>query len=440
MANCSNCGAALREGAGFCSGCGQAVVKAVFCSKCGTELEAGDKFCFSCGAAVKGVAAPTEQPKRRGRPPKSEAAPAKKKASYPDICGFYGQNNKVVSVSERAIVFSESGYLYRVDKDLNMYKQRIHADSVAQTADGVWAADMDYNQESGVYELLLWTLSDELQVLSKRVICELPGCEETDYYRCKLSGESLYLIHHVLVEDDAGRQVSQDLRFTRFDLVSGEETILEPGEVCVDSGKLKKIDAWQPRLLADGSKLYFEGDIHFPDAEEDDDDEGAVFCLDFDSGEFSLLWHGNGNLGYPRFFDFKKGIMWTNPREMECKRRGWEPYGDLPLVARKITPNAPILANCHVWEKLPYGRNFTYFDGEKAYFAPDYYHFYAVDQMGNQSEDWNQSGHGRTETAVVWQDKVIMDLMADYWYTAYPAGFGKPDWRECIDMREKEIK
>ena len=41
MTTCSNCGAPLREGAGFCSACGAAVNTAVFCSQCGTELSVG---------------------------------------------------------------------------------------------------------------------------------------------------------------------------------------------------------------------------------------------------------------------------------------------------------------------------------------------------------------------------------------------------------------
>ena len=440
MSKCSNCGAPLREGAVFCSSCGQAVSRAVFCSKCGTELDAGDKFCFVCGAAVKGAAAQSEQPKRRGRPPKSESKPARK-AAYPDICGFYS-GNKTVCASERAIVFADYNAIYRVDEDLNMRSNGKFSGlcGVAQTEDGILAVKTRYDKASSVERLVVYTLSDDLQLLDERVMCDLPGYEETDSYSWKLTGDSLFLIRHVQVRDDMGHRRSADIRFTRFDLTSGEETVFEPGEICVDNGRLTRIDDASPRVLADGSKLYFEGDIRFHDADEDDDDEGAVFCLDFDTGEFTLLWHGASNLGCPRFFDFKNGVMWTTPREMECKRRGWEPYGVLPLVPRKIAPNAPILANLQVWKKGPDGRYLAYFDGKKAYFAPDYYHFYALDCDGNQSEDWNNSGHGRTETAVVWQDKVIMDLKADYWYTAYPAGFSKPHWSEEIDMRTKEIQ
>ncbi len=56
MANCKNCGAALREGAKFCAQCGTAVVTDIFCAACGEKLEAGDKFCIYCGAPVKAAA------------------------------------------------------------------------------------------------------------------------------------------------------------------------------------------------------------------------------------------------------------------------------------------------------------------------------------------------------------------------------------------------
>lgn len=70
MAYCKDCGAALREGAKFCTQCGTAVVNDIFCAACGVKLEAGDKFCYSCGAAVS--AAPMAKP-----------APVKYENEYP---------------------------------------------------------------------------------------------------------------------------------------------------------------------------------------------------------------------------------------------------------------------------------------------------------------------------------------------------------------------
>ena len=53
MANCKNCGAALREGARFCAQCGSPVIKEIYCAGCGEKLEEGDRFCSFCGMAVR---------------------------------------------------------------------------------------------------------------------------------------------------------------------------------------------------------------------------------------------------------------------------------------------------------------------------------------------------------------------------------------------------
>ena len=53
---CPNCGAALAEGAKFCTSCGAKIEelvvekgKARYCSECGSKLEGNPKFCSECG-------------------------------------------------------------------------------------------------------------------------------------------------------------------------------------------------------------------------------------------------------------------------------------------------------------------------------------------------------------------------------------------------------
>lgn len=441
MATCMKCNAAIPDGSLYCNMCG--AKQELSCPNCGAVLPEGSRFCNLCGTPLTDAApavAQAEQPKpRRGRPPKAETA-APKKVSYPDVRGFY-ENRRSVCTSDRAIVFADQSYVYRVDNDMNMCSQSLDFDDVAQTADGILATRTNYDNTPS---LMLYTLSDKLEVLSTRTLCELPGLEETDAYEHRLTSDALYLIHYVPVENDEGDETFSDLSFIRIDLESGEKTVWEPGEVCLDGGKLFNL-RWC-RMLVDGNKLYFNADMLFP-GEDEPEKCLAWLTLDFDTGVFTLLWHAAGsyqNYGMPRFFDFKKGIMWTLPREMEMKRRGWKSTytkgintSMLPLVPRKIAPNAPILANYQVWEGYPErSSSFTYFDGEKAYYAPDYYNFYAINQGGLASEEWNQFNHGRTETGVLWKNKVIVDMQADYYYTAYPAGFDKPSWDECIKLRD----
>ena len=62
MANCTNCGTKLQDGAKFCPSCGTAVAekpaKITNCTNCGAKLQDGAKFCPSCGTSVEGKSAP----------------------------------------------------------------------------------------------------------------------------------------------------------------------------------------------------------------------------------------------------------------------------------------------------------------------------------------------------------------------------------------------
>jgi hypothetical protein len=49
MADCTKCGAQLKDGARFCAQCGAAVN---YCPKCGQTLKDGARFCAGCGAPV----------------------------------------------------------------------------------------------------------------------------------------------------------------------------------------------------------------------------------------------------------------------------------------------------------------------------------------------------------------------------------------------------
>ena len=49
MIACNNCKAELKDGAKFCSKCGEKVNMTVFCSECGVKMEQGEMFCSECG-------------------------------------------------------------------------------------------------------------------------------------------------------------------------------------------------------------------------------------------------------------------------------------------------------------------------------------------------------------------------------------------------------
>ena len=452
MTTCSNCGAPLREGAGFCSACGVAVNTAVFCSQCGTELSAGDKFCYACGAPVKAAtpkAAPAagEQPRRRGRPPKNAApSPAEEvsmKDTYPSVLGFY--RHRTPAVSDRAVVFYESTRLYRVDKDLHMWSkdlwsQDFSVDRVVQTKTGIRVLSVQEGCSENTLELL--ELDDTLKLLSRRQVATLPGFDMPEEKGYAMSERYLFTVRYLPVENEDGDTIHQDITFTRLCLDSGEEIVLSGNDVQVEGCPLSQ--CYENSLLADSGTLYFSGAVQ----ERDEDGEASYpsvwMAIDFDTGAFRPLWKGKGydTYGRPQFFDFAKGIMWTRPREMEMKRRGWEKSPVRYLVPRKIGWNTPILANYNVWTLNDKVNELAYFDGAHAYYAPSYYEFYMADANGNISEDWNPTVHGRTETAVVWpqKEKVIADLLADGHYTAYPLkSYTCPTYEETVWLKAEEV-
>ena len=429
MITCSNCGAPLREGAGFCSACGTAVNTAVFCSQCGTELSAGDKFCSACGAPVKAAA------------PKAASAPAEEvsmKDTYPNVLGFYGDKGRAVSVSDRAAVFGDDSGLYRVDKNLHMRSSQYKVNRVVQTKTGIRALSEEYGDSGRTLELL--ELDDDLKLLSRRQVATLPDSDMREYCGYTMSEHYLFTARRWPVEDDYGRY---DVTFTRLCLDSGEELVLSGNDVQVEGCPL--IQCYDHLIVADSGILYIHGYVKERDEDGEESCLDVWIALDFDTGASRPIWKGEKPFdmyGEPQFFDFAKGIMWTHPREMEMKRRGWEKKPEQYLVPRKIGWNTPILANYNAWTLNDMAVYLAYFDGEHGYYAPDYYHFYMVDANGCISEDWNQTGHGRTETAVVWPQggKVIADLLADGPYTAYPLNsYTCPTYEETVRLEAEKV-
>ena len=435
METCRVCGASLREGAKFCSSCGTAVQAALFCRQCGTELMAGDKFCFACGAAVQ-AAEPAAPVKRRpGRPRKDAgaapktAAPRKKKI-YPDVRGLYGGGTcigLIRSVSDRAVVFTSGWTLFRVDRERNaLCREDLHPVAAAQTEEHVLVLREDEDREKA----LLCTLDDRLQTVSEQPLLEIPmeaGYESR--YSYALNGRWAVAVNCSTVEDEElGTTVSRDLVIRCADLESGEVREWSQAWMEVDGKQILYLNTG--KLLLDRNFLYLDGELLDYDEDGEVDRQDASLRFDLEEGTFSLLWQGSlcSKYGRPRFFDFAHQIMWTYPREMEMKRRGWDEEAKkfrersmLPLVARKLAPNSPILATQPVWWFPESSGHWTYFDGANgfAYFSDCYYSFYCVLKDGTLSPNWCQSGHGRTEESVVWDGCLLADLDADYYYTIY---------------------
>lgn len=439
MANCVKCGAPLREGAKFCGACGAKIELQRFCTQCGEPLEPGEKFCTQCGAPVEGAPAPA--PKRRGRPPKNPAAVAapaapkankEKKPDFPDVRGFYGKKDKAVSASDEALVWGEGGKVYCLDRNWNIrLKEMDSVGSIIQTKENILVLDRTYDSDC-VDHLVLKTFDKQLSLLSEKEFDSWPDdcVEGHEYYMTQFD---LFILQHTEADDvDLSDPIDTDISLRQIDLSTGEtkewswDRLEWKGwTVSFDGGAFLGVDGGRPYL--------------FVSLQKEDDRASAILIFDPQTGGFSLLWQGGyvSDEGRPMFFDWKKRIMWTRPTKAEIESRS--NLTKKSLVARKIAPNAPILSAMPTWQEFPDGYgSFSYFDGEHAYYAPRYYEFYGFDKFSGQSEDWNRSGHGRTETAVVWPqtDKIVMDLMADYYYTVYPMSVAKPDYGELITPKK----
>lgn len=433
MANCVKCGAPLREGAKFCGACGAKAETQRFCTECGAQLMPGEAFCTECGTPADGAPAP----KRRGRPPKNPAAPVisapkanSKKPDYPDVRGFYGRRYgkfKAVSASDEALVWSDGRETYRLGRDWTLDSTGSY-DSIIQTKENILALKIDCEDDSS--HMILHTLDKNLRELSQKELCEIPAedaIEEWDYYMTQFD---LFVLQYTSAYDVTLEQdISTGISLRQVDLASGQ----------VQEWKWERLEhnGWTAGDLeietVDGEQVYLGMRLY---KEEDWDD--AILIFDPQTGGFSALWQDSvANGGMPLFYDWAKRIMWTHPTRAEQERRG---FGSEALVGRKIGPGSPIISNLPVWQKFFSGGYFTYFDGEHAYYAPSYYEFFSYIETGSKSEDWNHTGHGRAETAVVWPQagKIVMDLMADYWYTIYPMSVTKPGNDELISLRRKD--
>ena len=417
MANCANCGAPLREGANFCGACGVRIEAPRFCTQCGQSLKPGENFCTQCGAPADGPA-PV---------PAAPTAGRAKKPDYPDVRGFYGKH-KAVSAGDEALVWCDnSGYkLYCLERDWTLHSCSASlVIDVIQTKDAVLALAEDSQADSS--RLILKTYDKQLSLLSEKTLCDLP-IDGTVEFSAFMTQFDLFVLQHTEAYNaELDQDISTDISLRRIDPATGE----------IREWKWDRLEweGWTVRLFniktVDGEQPYLSVDLY-----KGEDQEEAILIFDPQTGGFSCLWQsGWSDGGRPMFFDWEKRIIWTHPTKAEAERRS-----DLTaksLVARRIAPNAPILSSMPVWKEY-HGHYFTYFDGQRAYYAPSYYEFFAYIESGDQSEDWNPSGHGRAETAVVWPQagKIVMDLMADYYYTVYPLEVAKPSDGSLIPLRE----
>lgn len=414
---CNKCGKEITNDSIFCSWCG--AKQATTCGSCGAELQNGALFCHKCGNKVGDVpVAPVVSAVQ------SPVAVTKGKAS-PDVRGFYKNRRYDVCSNDKAAVFCDNSEFYLYDKEGKLYKASKYISYVGMTDDNVYAIEQDYDGGSQ-YILSVLKYDYQLNLISQHEIDRYEP-EGIATHAFTMNGEAFYKIKFITERGSDGNEVATDVVFTRTDLETLEKKEYRFDKITIEGGRFT--DFGYGTIPVDEDKLYLEGRLVELGEASDYDFIGITVTFNFADGKFDVLWKEDaGNYGKPIFFDFAKKIMWTVPTKNEADVDGWDINSwKYTLVARRIARDSAILSNFNQWKNFEIGSNFTYFDGSIAYIAPTYHQFYGVIGSGAKSEDWNKSGHGRTETTVVWNDKIISDIYADYNYMVYPAEVCKPD-------------
>ncbi len=420
---CNKCGKELVSGALFCSYCG--AKQSAVCANCGTELTSGAIFCHKCGTKVGEISSSVTP---------SEAVKTTGKVAY-DLRGLHGSFVNQFCANKKALAFSDYYSTYLYDKDGNLYKRKEASKCLGMTDEALYAGVVDYDSDDGNYVVYAKKYDYKLNLIST---------EEKDRYAAEgavsvfytMNGASLYKVSYINERDKDGNGIYVKITFKKTDLETGAEKEYKLDKLNVAGGVFT--DFSDEFVLVDEDKLYLRGVVVTYDEDEDSNLDSAVVTFDFASGKAELLWKDEGReYGKPLFFDFEKKIMWTYTTEREDAAAGKSySYGKRTIVARRIAPNSAILSNFKAWENIDMPSGFKYFDGEKAYVSNNYYTLFGLMENGMKSEDWNNSGHGRVETSVVWNGKLISDIYADYSYSIYPAEFSKPDASKIVKPEE----
>ena len=411
---CESCGAALKSGAKFCSKCGAKVIEKKYCAKCGTELDPGDLFCSACGAPVDGEAEPSRKMKPAG---KTEVKVVNDSGYYPSEPRYSGHIH-VNTPDFYFFVLASYASIARVDKNMAGKWVSIHNEyavphiEAMSIVDGTLAVLVaESYKENHKHYLEYFTL--DLEFIRSEQADGLIGLAE----------ESESMVHfrmndsHVfeIVEEYDGQKY-YDCKILAYDIASKRTDIIP---VVLD-GSI----SWVNNIWLHRDKLYISLSGDKKDEDGDDDPFEYLLRVDTEYKAVEILCKRYEDNYWPEFFDFEKDVMWTYLTDAECKRLGLiteerKKY----LGARKIKQEAPILKEYPVWKfdcresGFSFNRYYkSYFDGEFMFIAPSYWEFHVYTKSGDEVK-WPLGRHGRTETAFVWNDKIIGDLCADHkWF------------------------
>lgn len=354
------------------------------------------------------------------------------------VSGFYPWPVPV-SISDQAAVFACGGALYRVDPAMNARRQVFSNEisQVVQREDGIFALEWTSGGEAALLKL-----DSLLRTVDRRVLFQGGPAgwrEMADPYDLEdwRNQQEFCLLTEEAVIRLTFRPDGEDKSLTTALVL--ERTPLEGGETCrqvIGEPELERalggdtgfgyfdVRAGDTQMWACRDQVYLHVEVW-------DDSGPRYLLLQIDGGGIAaVLWDSpDVREGRPCFFDFDRGIMWTCPRTGEAACPEDAPrLRYLPLTARKMIPDAPVLEGFPVWRGVDMFSG--YFDGSCAFGVQE--GLWAVDQEGNWSENWQRSGP--RGPVVRWGDRLLLDLEGEGCPMAYPIQTEPPAAGEGLNL------
>ena len=325
-----------------------------------------------------------------------------------------------VSLSDEAAVFACGPRLYRVDARLRALGRIVSGDvtQVVQTEDGVFA--LEWTRQG---EAVLLKLDGRLQIVDRRSVFRggpvdldrLPDPYDLADWRNQM--EYLQLTERgvfrlSLQPDGEDASLTAALVLDRMPLEGGETVrqvigALELEAALGGDAQIHGIDVrpGDTQMWASGDQVFCGADLW------DGSSSGLrhVLLRIGGDGRVTVLWDSRDVLaGRPCFFDFEREIMWTCSRPGEAEYPEGEGRRDLPLVARPMERDAPVLSRFPVWQDAaPFQ---AYFDGVRTLAGVEEY------------------------PIVLWQDRLLLDRERDGHLTAHPVRSGPPEDGEALEV------
>lgn len=414
MELCINCGAEVREGANFCGKCGTRIKS--ICTQCGCNLLPDDNFCPKCGAQARSnYTVYPQAPDLNNMWSQNFDESESDKGKLLTQPGFYWKSALKINASQRALLLSQQGNMYRYDGEKMIRISSYQFEDFVQKDNFIYALKFDWK---GHISLCLY--SDELILCSKKEIFSFDFDEEIDDIAFCMNSQYVFFVI---------KNRDNSYSFYKYSILTEKTTSHTFKGINLDS-------SFSLKLYANGEKLYFKHSSKHLDADGDVVEDEYFTELDTVAWKGRNLWkYGEEDRDVPSdqiYLDFSNNIVWTFATKAECRVHQWS---EPTLIQRSLDYPELILYSHNKWT-MPMSNSFSYFDGELALSAREDC-LLKVEPDGSTSV-WYDWPHTETDSTVIWNNQLIIYHMG---FRVYDLDLDHPikasDW---IGIEEEEKK